>query len=158
MHALRDETVTITSPSGKANLLASFFASVFSDTLVRSIYDWKPQTLASRNSALTPVEKDIHNILIHLRGSRNAAPDHVPQLFYKKFAVFLAELLYIIFSKSYESGIVPSAFRKTTVTPIFEKGAKELVANYRPIAQGCIAAKVFEKLIANNVQEHLLEH
>ena len=85
-------------------------------------------------------------------------PDGIPQLFYKRFAFFLTEPLFIILSKSYDTGTVPSAFRETIVTPIFKKGPKSIVSNYRPVAQGCIAAKLLEKLISSHIQNFLSQH
>ena len=37
------------------------------------------------------------------------------------------------------------------ITPIFKKGSKTCVENYRPIANLCSASKVFEKLILNQI-------
>ena len=37
------------------------------------------------------------------------------------------------------------------VVPVFKKGSKSLVENYRPISLTCIVMKIFEKLIHNEL-------
>ena len=39
------------------------------------------------------------------------------------------------------------------VTPVHKKGAKNEIANYRPVANLCSGSKIFEKLILQRIQE-----
>ena len=94
-------------------------------------------------------------LLLTLRESTNRTPHMIPQMFYKRFAYFLAEPLTIIYARSYEESRVPDYFRESLITPIHKKGDKAQVSNYRPVAQGRIAAKVFEKLMAFHLQKYL---
>lgn len=38
------------------------------------------------------------------------------------------------------------------INPIFNKGCKNQIENYRPIANLCSASKIFEKLILNKIK------
>ena len=50
-------------------------------------------------------------------------------------------------------------YRKlANVTPIFKKGDKQLIGNYRPISLLPLCDKIFEKIIFNNLYEHLTTH
>lgn len=142
------------TPEERANHLAIHFESVFvsstaSHTPLPTVRVPYPDT------ELDVSERATCSVLLSLKASTNRTPENIPQLFYKKFSYFLAEPLSMIFSKSYRLGSVPDLIRCTTVTPIFKKGAKCLAANYRPVAQGCVAAKILEKLIANHLQAYL---
>ena len=44
------------------------------------------------------------------------------------------------------------------VTPIFKKGDKQFIKNYRPISLLPICGKVFEKIIFNNLYNHLTRY
>jgi len=44
---------------------------------------------------------------------------------------------------------------ETDVSPIFKKGDKQLIKNYRPISLLPIGGKIFEKIIFNNLYNHI---
>ena len=54
--------------------------------------------------------------------------------------------LKIIFEQILSVGIYPDAWKVANVTPIFKKGDKQLVKNYRPISLLPICGKMFEKI------------
>jgi hypothetical protein len=60
-----------------------------------------------------------------------------------------------LFSKIYASGQIPEQWKVSKIVPIFKKGSKNQIENYRPIANLCAASKVFEKLILKQI--HYLE-
>ena len=49
-------------------------------------------------------------------------------------------------------------WKLANVTPIFKKGDKQLIKNYRPISLLPICGKIFEKIIFNNLYNHLTTH
>ena len=49
-------------------------------------------------------------------------------------------------------------WKLANVTPIFKKGDKQLIKNYRPISLLPICGKAFEKLIFNNLYNHLTRY
>ena len=52
-----------------------------------------------------------------------------------------------IFAKSISTGIFPSEWKTARVSPIFKKGKKNDPNNYRPISVIPAVAKIFEKVI-----------
>jgi hypothetical protein len=53
------------------------------------------------------------------------------------------------------SGVFPDRLKYTIVKPIYKKGGKQEVSNYRPISLLTSFSKVFEKVIYNRLYTHL---
>ena len=63
--------------------------------------------------------------------------------------------LKIIFQNILMTSIYPDMWKLANVTPIFKKGDKQLIKNYRPISLPPICGKIFEKIIFNNLYSYL---
>ena len=63
-----------------------------------------------------------------------------------------------IYDKSIHSGIFPAAWKLARVSPIFKKGDKTDMNNYRPISVISAVAKIFEKAIYDQLYEYLNEN
>ena len=63
--------------------------------------------------------------------------------------------LKIIFSNILLSSTYPDIWKLANVIPIFKKGDKQLIKNYRPISLLPICGKLFEKIIFNNLYSYL---
>ena len=63
--------------------------------------------------------------------------------------------LKIIFRNILLTSIYPNTWKIANVTPIFKKGYKQQIKNYRPISLLPICGKIFEKLICNNLYSYL---
>ena len=63
--------------------------------------------------------------------------------------------LKIIFENILATSSYPDIWKLAHVTPIFKKGDKQLIKNYRPISLLPICGKIFEKIIFNNLYKYL---
>ena len=63
--------------------------------------------------------------------------------------------LKIIFRNILLTSIYPDTWKLANVTPIFKKGDKQSIKNYRPISLLPICGKIFEKIIFNNLYSYL---
>ena len=63
--------------------------------------------------------------------------------------------LKIIFENILATSTYPDIWKLANVTPIFKKGDKQLIKNYRPISLLPICGKIFEKIIFNNLYKYL---
>jgi hypothetical protein len=61
----------------------------------------------------------------------------------------------MVFTSSFESGMVPSDWKTALVTPVFKKGQQYDPGNYRPISLTSVACKLFEHILVSNIMTHL---
>ena len=61
-----------------------------------------------------------------------------------------------LFDKIYSTGKIPDQWKVSKIIPIFKKGSKTEIENYRPVANLCSTSKIFEKLILKQI--HYLEN
>ena len=67
---------------------------------------------------------------------------------------FIANPLFIIFKKSFNSGILPHDWKNAQVTPIQKKCARNQVCNYCPVS----LTSIFSKFMVSIVKDHLMSH
>jgi hypothetical protein len=70
-------------------------------------------------------------------------------------APYISSLLNYICNKSIRFGTFPSCLKYSIVKPIFNKGDKENMANYRPVSLLTSFSKVFEKIVYERLLQHI---
>ena len=66
--------------------------------------------------------------------------------------------LNLIFKSCLKTGQFPSEWKKANVVPVFKKGDKQLVKNYRPISLLPITGKIFGRLLYNQMFEFFIRN
>ena len=69
----------------------------------------------------------------------------------KNCAVGLAYPISILFHSCYNIGTLPREWKLGHIVPIFKKGDKHEVSNYRPISLTCLITKVLERIIRDEL-------
>ena len=57
----------------------------------------------------------------------------------------------IIFRDCLKVGYFPTAWKKANVVPVYKKGNKQILNNYRPVSLLHICSKLFEKIIFDTI-------
>eukprot|EP00061_Rhincodon_typus_P001470 g14883.t1 len=72
--------------------------------------------------------------LIGLNVDKSPGPDVLHPRVLKEIAEETVEALVVIFPESLESGRVPEDKKAADVTPLFKKGVRQKMENYRPLS------------------------
>jgi hypothetical protein len=133
-------------PEMKVKLFNEYFQAQFN----KNNYDPPSDCRAFVNNNLgniVLVENDVYNVLINLNVNKAHGPDDIPTVFYKKCSKSIASSLTLLFNLSLDSGIVPSEWKLANVVPVFKKGNKSDISNYRPISLLPVVGKVLERCV-----------
>ena len=88
-------------------------------------------------------------------GGKATGLDNIPYKLLKIAADVVAPSLTCIFNQSLLTGLYPSDWKLAKVTPIFKNGSKTDLNNYRPISVIPAVAKIFEKIIYDQLYNYL---
>jgi hypothetical protein len=156
----------ITDPFEKSEILREQYESVFSnpiylDTTIQRIVDETQHVEQIEINALCDIEFDESNFVSHiseLKSCAAAGPDGVPAIVLKKCSEALATPLKLLWRRSLDDGEVPQQLKLGLITPIHKGEAKTEPANYRPVTLTSHLVKVFEKIVAKQLVNHLKVH
>ena len=103
-------------------------------------------------------KEKIERILKTLDTSKSPGPDELHPRPMAEMAEQLAEPFQALFSTTLEERILPQGWKDGNVTPIFKKGKKRQPGVYRPVSLTSIPCRVIEKLVRNEIMEHLINN
>lgn len=132
-----------------SRIKASFFNQHFHNSFNSNNYPL-PNTNVFRNdnlSSLVVTESEVMDILLKLDKNKAYNLEGIPTIIFKECAVELCSSLTLLFNMSLDIGKLPADWKKVDVVPIYKKGDKSLVKNYRPISLMCVASKVLERCV-----------
>ena len=153
---LKDGKEYTTNDEKMANMLNDFFSSVFTTEDISKIP--KPKQTYTGTTPLTNVKihkEIIESKIARLKSSSAPGPDKQCPRLLQAISNVISTPLAIIYCRSLEEGNVPIDWKRAHVTPIFKKGDKSYVGNYRPISLTCILCKVMESIIKDAIMLHL---
>jgi len=90
----------------------------------------------------------VRDLLLYLDCHKSIGPDgiHLTEL-----VEVIAKLLSIIYQHSWSTGEVPEDWKLGSVTPIYKKGHKEDLENYKPVNLTLVPGKVMEQIILREI-------
>jgi len=96
-------------------------------------------------------KKEVHHLFNSQKEETAAGFDKISVKLIKIILPLIIDPLITIYNKSLKEVIFPTQFKVAIVKPIFKKGDKQSLGNYRPISIISIFAKILEKIVKNRL-------
>lgn len=136
-----------------SNYFLSTFLTPSSNTYTGIGQNLNDTNIISDINKINVREDEVAKLLTNLDTSKSAGPDKLSPIFLTKCAKTIATPLSLLFNTSLSTCSFPSLWKSAFISPIHKKGPKQDVCNYRPISKLCVVAKIFEKVVYNNVYQ-----
>ena len=89
---------------------------------------------------------EINKIIESLKTKNSCGYDEIPIKILKLSTPYILSLLTFLCNKSLSTGIFPERLKYAQIRPIYKKGDRQLITNYRPISLLTSFSKIFESL------------
>ena len=100
----------------------------------------------------------IERVLGKFDTSKGSGPDGLANFFIKIGLPVIAESLCDILNLSLATGVFPDSWKIARVAPVFKSGEQDDSSNYRPISVLPFLARLFEKLVYNQIYDFLIKN
>jgi len=146
----------IVSDTDKATAFNNYFCTVFTKDngcIISKNTCIKPN-LSMANIQIS--DSDICKAILRLNNDSSPGHDGLPTTVFKKLMSSLVNPLKLIFNASLNLGNIPDIWKVAAVVPIYKKGDKALVSNYRPVSLTAITCKIMERIIVQSLKAFML--
>ena len=148
----------ITNNLDKADVLNTYFCSIQSvDDSHIDLPNFENRTDAT---FLTPsiTETDVIDVLGNLKLGKATGCDRISHSMLKATRQSVCKPLAILFNLSLSKAVFPNLWKKATVLPLYKKGDKHDVSNYRPVSLISCVGKVFERVVFKYMYNFAQDH
>ena len=149
-----DGTLTNDSQE-KAEVLNQYFATVFEKEGPEELPEFQDRTFHESLNTVTINENLVGKAIDKLKPSKSQGPDNIHPKLIKECKSSIVCPLNIIFEKSLNESVLPQIWRQANVTAIYKKGDKSKPENCRPISLTSVPCKLMERLIRDELVEHM---
>ena len=137
----------------KAEALNGQFSSVFTMD-DGNLPDFTQRSRVNLSDINLSAER-VRKFMCMLPNKFSRSPDGIPSAVLKVLSYELCTPLYILFKMSIDSGTCPLQWKNADITPIYKKGDASQVSNYRPISILPAICRLFERILADDINFHL---
>ena len=159
---LQDGDVNITDPLAISNSFNDYFSSIADKILekrkyngAKSFRDFLANRITENFIFSECDENEVITIISSLSISKSSGPNGIPTHILHMLKNEISKTLSKIYNLSLSTGIHPNILKVSKTIPIFKKGSRLLVSNYRPISLLSNLNKILEKIVHNRVYSFL---
>ena len=140
---------------------ADFFKKKVEDIIARTKIDYNIYNGSKKVDAVSENYFTLENVLKTMQNLKDKScygVDNIPVKILRDGCKILAKPYYILLNKIYNQKVIPEQWKTSRILPLYKKGKKNQVENYRPISNLCAGSKVLERLILArllDIDEHL---
>ena len=149
------ECVFITNFQNKTYLFNDFFVQQCSVLRNNSALTNMEYKTVVRKSIVSITEDKIVKIIRKLNSNKAHRCDYMSISILKICDTAIAERLKLIYEKCLDTGQYPRLWKKAIIVPSHKKNSHQTLTNYRTISLLPICGKNFEKIIFDEIYEHL---
>jgi hypothetical protein len=102
--------------------------------------------------------KEISNIIMYFKSSNSCGYDEVPTKLLKLCSYFISSPPNYVYNRTLFIGVFPDRLKYAIIRPLFKKGNKNYMSNYRSISILTLFSNLFEKLMQTRLLKHLTDH
>ena len=161
---LKSADGAITDPVAISTSFNDYFTSIADNILASRKYEGKKSyrdflaTRLTENFVFKEIEEtEIVTIISSLCKSKSSGPNSIPTFLLHLLKNEIATPLNNIFNLSFRLGVHPDILKVSKTIPIYKKGSRLLVSNYRPISLLSNLNKILEKIVHSRVYAFLEE-
>ena len=145
------------TPNTKAEAFNYCFASAFNiGRVLPTDIDTTPYS-QNNISEIILNREEVPIALLKIDPSKTPRPDLIHRKILKECASELAPSLCTLFNLSLRLGKLPLEWKRSNVVPVFKKGDKSVISNYRPMSLLSLFSRLCERCILDKLIPNLLE-
>jgi hypothetical protein len=154
----------ITDPINIANSFNKYFASIgpnLSEIIPNvncSIHDYLGEQQIQSVFLIPTTPDEIEREIDGLNASKATGQFSIPIRLLKILKLLLSKPLSHLFNISFSSGLVPDKLKIAKVIPVYKKGSRLEMSNYRPISLLSIFNKILENLMYSRLMNFIKKH
>ena len=88
------------------------------------------------------------------KGGKSKGPDELPPVLFRKCRKTISHSLFQIFTKILQNSKFPDLRKKAIISPVFKKGKKADLENYRPVSFLSLPSKIFQRNVFIRLYEY----
>lgn len=149
---LRVDNDIVSGSDRIANCFNNYFTNtaghVSVNTLNESFNDLGEVRGISSSIFVTPAtESEIFNLIVALKKTNSSGIDQISPNILRSVALFVRKPLTFLVNWSLQEGVFPDVLKIAKVIPLYKKGNKCSIENYRPISLLSCLSKVLERVV-----------
>jgi len=146
------ENNTAHSPEEIVQLFANYFESIYeADDQPFDFNDIFHEVADSNEIDVSLINVEL--AITSLKWHSGAGPDEISPFVVKKCIDAITWPIWLLYQKTFDTGTIPHLLKLSRVVPVFKKGKKDDVTNYRVIAISSVILKIFELAMKYRLSE-----